>query len=125
METRDLTDSQWKVMECLWDKAPQTAMELVRQLEKKWGWAKSTTMTVLRRMEGKGLLSWQAEGRTKWYTPCVQREEAVLRETRSFLSKVYHGSLGLMIHSMVEQEALSQADMEELYRILRQAEEKE
>ena len=124
METRDLTDSEWKVMECLWEKAPQTAMDLVHQLENSAGWAKSTTMTMVRRMEHKGLISAQAEGRTKWYQPCIQRQDAVQKETQSFLHKVYQGSLGLMVHSMVEQQALSQTELDELYRILKQAEEK-
>ena len=44
------------------------------------------------------------------------------RETEQFLNKVYHGSLQLMVSSMAGQKALSQSDIEELYEILRRAE---
>ena len=46
-----LTHSEWYVMDCLWQHSPSTVMELVSALSEKVGWAKSTTITTLRRME--------------------------------------------------------------------------
>ena len=123
MEDLTLTNSEWYVMDCLWDGAPKTVMELVAALGEKLGWAKSTTITTLRRMEDKGLVRCEVEGRTRHYFPAVERERAVLRETRSFLDKVYRGSVGLMVSAMARDKALSKAEIEELYEILRQAEE--
>ena len=48
---------------------------------------------------------------------------AVLEETRGFLQKVYGGSIGLMMHAMVEENALSQEELDQLYTILQKAEE--
>ena len=45
------TQGEWNVLSCLWERAPMTAMELAAALEEKVGWAKSTTLTTLRRME--------------------------------------------------------------------------
>ena len=92
-----LTNSEWYVLDCLWERSPLTVMELVERLSGKVGWAKSTTITTLRRMEEKGLVHCQVTGRTRHYCPAVERRQAVRRETRSFLDKVYQGSVGLMV----------------------------
>lgn len=55
MEPLTLTNSEWYVLDSLWERSPMTVMELVSALHEKVGWAKSTTITTLRRMEGKGL----------------------------------------------------------------------
>ena len=123
MDNIDLTNSEWYVLDCLWERSPQTVMELVAALGDRLGWAKSTTITTLRRMEDKGLLLCQIQGRAKHYSPAVSRDRAVRRETRSFLDKVYRGSVGLMVSALAEDKALSRAEIDELYEILRKAEE--
>ena len=123
MEELTLTNSEWYVMDCLWERAPQTVMELVAALGERLGWAKSTTITTLRRMEDKGLVRCEVEGRTRHYFPAVEREGAALRETRSCLDKVYGGSVGLMVSAMAQDKALTKAEIRELYDLLRRAEE--
>ena len=125
MDNINLTNSEWYVLDCLWERSPMTVMELVAALGDRLGWAKSTTITTLRRMEDKGLVHCDLEGRTKHYTPMVSRDRAARRETRSFLDKVYRGSAGLMMSALAEDQALSKAEIDELYEILRKAEEGE
>ncbi|USF26467.1 Penicillinase repressor [Firmicutes bacterium ASF500] len=125
MDNINLTNSEWYVLDCLWERSPMTVMELVAALGDRLGWAKSTTITTLRRMEDKGLVHCDLEGRTKHYTPMVSRDRAARRETRSFLDKVYRGSVGLMMSALAEDQALSKAEIDELYEILRKAEEGE
>lgn len=125
MDNINLTNSEWYVLDCLWEKSPMTVMELVAALGDRLGWAKSTTITTLRRMEDKGLVICTVEGRAKHYAPAVQRENAVRGETRSFLDKVYRGSVGLMVSAMARDKALSRTEIDELYEILRKAEEGE
>ena len=121
MARTHLTDSEWNVLDCLWEESPQTVMSLVEQLGRRVGWAKSTTITTLRRMEEKGLVRCETVDRAKRYAPAVDREAAVVDETNSFLSRVYRGSVGLLVSTMARQQALSQADIRELEEILRQA----
>ncbi len=123
MDNINLTNSEWYVLDCLWDQPSMTVMELVAALGNRLGWAKSTTITTLRRMEDKGLVLCTVEGRTKHYAPAVQRDQAARRETRSFLDKVYRGSVGLMVSALAEDRALSRAEIDELYEILHKAEE--
>ena len=125
MDGINLTNSEWYILDCLWERSPQTVMELVGALGERLGWDKSTSITTLRRMEDKGLVHCDLEGRTKHYTPAVSRDRAARRETRSFLDKVYRGSVGLMMSALAEDQALSKAEIDELYEILRKAEEGE
>lgn len=118
-----LSEAEWKVMNLLWEEAPQTMMQLTNHLKETTGWTKHTVMTFLKRMEEKGAVRYEEGGRAKLYYPKVDRTEAVLQETEEFLEKVFDGRMGLMLNTMVEQQALSREEIRELYEILRQAEE--
>ncbi|MEQ2457122.1 BlaI/MecI/CopY family transcriptional regulator [Flavonifractor hominis] len=120
-----LTGSEWNVLACLWEKSPQSVMQLVGELEHRVGWSKSTTITTLRRMEDKGLIHSQSAGRGKLYVPAVDQEQAVVAETRSFLRRVYQGSVGLMMSSMARRQELTQEDLEQLRAILADADREE
>lgn len=117
-----LTGSEWNVLDCLWANSPQTVMELVAALGERVGWAKSTTITTLRRMEEKGLVRCEIVGKGKRYFPAVEREAAVVSETRSFLDRVYRGSMGLMMSAMAQRQELTEEDLRQLRAILDQAE---
>lgn len=123
MPQLNLTNSEWYVLDCLWERSPMTVMQLVSALADRLGWAKSTTITTLRRMEEKGLVRCELAGRTRRYFPAVEQRQAAIRETRSFLDKVYQGSVGLMVSAMAQDQALTREEINQLYEILRQAEE--
>ena len=120
MSETKLTPSEWNVLNCLWESSPRTVMQLVAELEGSVGWAKSTTITTLRRMEEKGLVRCEQAGRSKAYTPAVEREQAAIAETHSFLDRVYQGSVGLMMSAMVRRQELSSDEAAELRAILEQ-----
>ena len=113
-----LTASEWSVLSCLWENSPRTGMQLVSALGGQVGWAKSTTITTLRRMEEKGLVRAEQGARGKLYTPAVEREQAVTAETHSFLDRVYQGSVGLMMSAMARRQELSGDEVAELRAIL-------
>ena len=123
MDDINLTNSEWYVLDCLWERPSMTVMELVSALGDRPGWAKSTTITTLRRMEEKGLVNCETIGKGKSYTPAVEQEQAEIQETRSFLDRVYRGSVGLMMSAMAQRQELSPEDIAELRDILRKAEE--
>ena len=120
MDELKLSASEWNVLNCLWADSPRTVMQLVADLERSVGWAKSTTITTLRRMEEKGLVRAEQSGRGKSYTPAVEREQAATAETRSFLDRVYQGSVGLMMSAMAKRQELSAGEVAQLRAILDQ-----
>ena len=117
-----LSASEWQVMQQLW-KRPHTLMELVAVLEKDVGWSKSTVATMVRRMEEKGIISYTEQGRTKIFSPNLSREDVAARETNNLLRRAYNGSIGMLVNAMAQRNDLTKADIEELYEILRKAEE--
>ena len=122
-EKAAITPTEWRLMECLWAKAPRTGREAVDYMKEKEGWSRSTTLTLLRRMTEKGILRCDERGKVREYFPELRREDAVQRETRSFLDRVYRGSVGLLVSAMVEEQELSREEIDELYEVLRRAEE--
>ena len=117
-----LSPSEWRVMECLWA-GPKTLMELVRELKDSAGWAKSTVTTMVRRLEEKGLIDYETEGRAKVFRAALAREDAAAAETDSLLARAFQGSVGLLVSSLVDRSSLTRADIDELYAILDKAEE--
>ena len=125
MKRINLSDGEWNIMNVLWKSAPQTITKLTSALKESTGWSKHTIITMLNRMESKGAVRYEQGVKAKQYYPAVERAETALEETESFLDKVYSGSLGLMVNTMVEKNSLSKEEIEELYAILKRAEEEE
>ena len=124
MENRkiNLTEAEWNVMECLWERSPQTGREVTLQLEEKAGWNRSTTLTLLSRLEAKGAVSSGREGSKKTFRAALRREDAVMHETEDFLSRMYKGSLSLLVSSMTKKKPLSRKEVDELYAMLKELE---
>jgi len=116
----NLSDGEWKLMNKLWESAPMTITQLTAALREETGWEKHTVITMLSRLEGKGAV--EHDGRSpKGWSPLLPRQAAEHSETVSFLEKVYGGRLGLMMSAMVDSQALTQADIDELTAILEKA----
>lgn len=122
MDSTKLTASEWNILNYLWEGNPRTVMQIVGEMERTVGWARSTTITTLHRMESKGLVRCEQAGRGKAYIPLVKRDQASIAETRSFLDRVYQGSVGMMISAMVQHEGLSLDQIAQLRVILDDAE---
>ena len=127
MEHQDkiLAPTEWNLMECLWAVSPRTGRDAVEYLKETVGWSRSTTLTMLRRMTEKGLIRCEeAEGMHVYY-PEISRDEAALRETESFLSRVYQGSVSTLMSAITHRQKLTRDEIDELYAIIREAEEVE
>lgn len=124
MKKIQLSDAEWKIMNRLWETPYLTIRQLTMELEEETGWDKHTVITLLGRIEKKGGVIYRQNGRAKEFYPVISRRDASREETKSFLEKVYKGSLSMMVHSMVEEDSLSQKEIEELYQILKESEKK-
>lgn len=113
-----LQQSERYIMEKLWENTPMTIMQLFHALEVDPGWSKSTVNTLLSRMVEKGIVYYEEGGKARQYYPAVTKEDADVAETKNLLQRVYSGSVGMMVNTMIKKNALSQEEMDELYRIL-------
>lgn len=117
-----LSSSEWKIISLLWENEPMTIMQITAALKDQTGWGKHTVITFLKRMEEKNAVSYVQEGNAKHYCSLIKREDVAASETHSFLQRIYRGSIGMMVNSMIQQKALSKEDIDELYDILKKAE---
>ena len=117
-ENITLNNSEWCMMEELWQEQPKTLMQLVHKMKEKQGWSKSTTSTVLRRMQEKGCVRYEEGEKARNYFTDLNREEVVLKETRAFLDRAFGGSLGLLVNTFVGGSQLTKEELEELREIL-------
>ena len=124
-ENISLTQAEWTVMECLWEADGLTGREVALRMEKSCGWSRSTTLTLLGRLERKGAVKSAAPQRgPKVFLPLLRREDAALRETEAFLGRVYQGSLSLMVSALTRKQALPQQELDQLYELLKGLEER-
>lgn len=114
----NISDAEWKIMNVLWENSPCTIMQITKTLSESTGWTKHTVMAFLKRLEEKGAVYYEEGGRAKQYYAKVPQSEVVMEEVRSFLDKTFKGRLGLMLNTMIKEEAISKEEIDELYEIL-------
>jgi len=118
----NLTSAEWNVMECLWEHSRLTGGEVSKLMHERCGWSRSTTLTLLGRIESKGAAEGRTDNGKKVFYPLICREDAAIRETEDFLDRVYKGSLSMMVGSFTRKQSLSKEEIDELYSILKEME---
>ena len=116
-----LQQSEWYIMEKLWEESPRTIVQLYHALKEEPGWSKSTVNTLLGRMVDKDIIFYEEGLKARQYFPAVRREDVAMAETENLLKRVYQGSVSMMMNTLVKKQALSDEEIEELYEILRKA----
>lgn len=116
-----LNASEWSVMQQLWQQAPQTLTQLIAGLQTTTDWSASTIKTLIARMAEKGIVRFEGD-RPRQYYPAVRREDAAYAETQQLLSRAFGGNIGMLVSNFVGRSALSRDELDELYEILRKAE---
>lgn len=112
-----ISEAELEVMQVLWkEKRPMKIQEVLDCLPDS-GWKYNTVGTLLLRMEAKGAVSSVKEGRTIVYTPLIGEEEYKISRTRSFVEKLYHGSVKDLAVSLFKSEAMSEEDIEEIKKL--------
>lgn len=119
MKTPGISQSEWFVMECLWDSSPQTAAEAVETLRPSQGWAQNTVRTLLTRLVKKKALKVatnQAGIRT--FRPAVSRKSCVKAESDSFVKRIFGGATKPLLMHFVQESRFSAEEVEELKHLL-------
>lgn len=121
-EKISLSDGEWKLMNLLWDAAPGplTIGEMVEALKDDTAWTKATVNIMLTRLADKNAVWIATGGRAKRFYPMLTRTDAVRQEAKNTLAKIKTGGLGLLVSTMAADCELSDDEIDELYRILKQ-----
>ncbi len=110
----ELTEAEWAIMKIVWENQPCAAGTVQEGLANELGWAYSTVKTTMDRMVGKGLLEIKKIRNLQLFSAKVERIEAARWEFRRMLSRAFDGALGPMMQYLVENENLTQEDLDAL-----------
>ncbi|ACZ10192.1 Regulatory protein BlaI [Sebaldella termitidis] len=113
-----ISEAEYQVMKLIWDKAPVSTKEVTEILTVESSWKPKTIQTLLSRLVKKGAIGYKKEGRVFVYTPLIKEEDYVEQESSSFLNKFYDGALNSMVVNFLEQDKLTENDINELKKIL-------
>lgn len=114
-----ISEAEIEVMKVLWEKDASTAKEIIAEIEKTNDWKPKTIQTLLSRLVAKGAVRTEKkDAKSFFYSAAVKKEDYQSYANRSFIKKLYDGSLNLMLASFIKDAQLSKADIEELKNIL-------
>jgi len=115
-----ISDAEHTVMEALWEKSPLTAVEVCDSVCGERGWSMPTVKTLLSRLVAKGAVSTEPDGRRFLYTPLLARDDYVGGESRRLVDRLFGGKAAPLFAHLAEAEALSDDDIAEIERLLRE-----
>jgi BlaI family penicillinase repressor len=117
-----LTGLEQKVMNLLWDMEKAFVKELIEQWKENPVPAYNTVSTVVRILQEKGYVGHEAFGRSHRYFPLVAREEYQKRFMKNVLQNVFSGSVTRMVSSLVDNDDISNEEMDEIRKLIDDAE---
>ena len=111
-----LGDRELDVMGVLWDLGSGTVAEVREQLPADLAY--TTVLTILRNLEAKDFVTHTTEGKAHRYVPRVAQRTARRSALARVVDRLFHGSPEQHIAQLVEDEALSAADLKRLRSLL-------
>lgn len=115
---RQLTEKEEELMRKLWTKDEMTAREVLEMYPEPRPHF-NTVATVLRVLEAKGWVKHRPIGNTHLYRAALSEDEMGRKSVKSIISKFFNGSLVGMVSSLVKNEKLTNEEIEELYKMVR------
>ena len=109
-----LTETEWKVMNVVWESHPVSVRDVFERIEGDTGWVYVTVKTIMDRLVKKGVLETRTRANTKYYDPCIERDDVRNSEVRFLAEKAFDGAFGSMVHFLLEGRKLSKKDVRKL-----------
>jgi BlaI family penicillinase repressor len=116
----ELTQAEWSIIKTVWNLQPCAAPSVQEALEKEKGWSYSTVRTFLDRMVEKGILSAEKIRNLTLYRAVLTQPEAQQSELRYALKHAFNGALTPMVQCLLETEHLSEEELKELEKLIRE-----
>lgn len=114
MPTPKIFESEYRFCLILWENEPIKSMELAKLCKEKLDWSKTTTYTVIKRLCDRGVIT----NENTVVRSLISKEEAQVGELEELLDKKFEGSLPAFIAAFGRKQALSDAQIEEIRRII-------
>lgn len=113
-----ISEAEFEVMKIVWKHAPISTNEITDKLLHTTNWSPKTIHTLIKRLVTKGVLTYEKQSRVFVYTPIVKESEYIGQESNSFLKRFYNGNISAMLTAYIENDKLSEAEIDTLRSIL-------
>lgn len=114
MEEYTLGVVESKFADMVWENAPLTTAELVKLCEEELGWKRTTTYTVLKKFEKRGLF----ENQKGTVVVLISKEEFYGRQSEEYVEKSFGGSLPGFLTAFTSRKKLSKKEIEEIQKLI-------
>jgi BlaI family transcriptional regulator, penicillinase repressor len=121
MPTREheLTQAEWDIIQVVWEREPCAAPTVQEELAARKRWTYSTVKTLMDRMVAKGLLTTERIRNLILYRAAISRQDAQRGELMRTVKRAFGGAFTPMMQFMVENDALSRKELDELEHLIR------
>lgn len=113
-----ISEAEFEIMKVVWKYAPINTNEITEKLTKTTTWNPKTIQTLIKRLVTKGVLTYEKQGRVFVYTPLFKESEYISQESTSFLKRFYHGDITNMLSAYIENDRLSDKEIDCLRSLL-------
>ena len=109
-----LSELEHEVMQAVWASGPCTVERVHEAVSRQRDLKEVTTRTVLRRLEEKGHVLHEVEGRAYVYRAVEAQRSLAARAVRHILDRFCNGSVDELVSGLVEANVLTDAELEAL-----------
>ena len=123
----DLSVCEAPIMKIIWESNPDISVpELVKQLNEQYGkeYARTTVVTFLTRMAGKGYITTQRRGRISYVHAIKSEQEYKQQLAQKEIEFWFHGSMAEFAQTLCAAAPLTHEECQKLRRLLDHVEEK-
>ena len=106
-------------MQAVWSAAPCTVEAVHHIVSRKHKLKEASTRTLLRRLEKKGYLTHDSDGRAYIYRAVEPARSLAARAVRQIIDRFCRGSVEELVSGMVEAKAFTETEMAELEKVVR------
>ena len=117
-ELPQISEAEFEIMKIVWKYAPINTNEITEKLTQTTNWSPKTIQTLIKRLVSKKALTYEKQSRVFVYTPLVKEDEYIRRESNTFLNRFYDGNIISMLASYIEDDKLSEAEIDTLRSLL-------
>lgn len=115
---KEISNSELAVLNLLWHSSPMSSSEVIAQLNKSKQWHEKTVKTLLNRLVKKEAVGFEKQGRSYLYHPLIDQGEFQLKESQSFIERVFSGKLTPLVAGFAKENKLSSDDIAELKQLI-------
>ncbi len=116
-----LSNSEWQIMNAVWERHPATAREVSERLPDN-KWAYTTIKTMLTRLVAKSALSERKRANTSVYEPLITRDRARRSAVSSLIENAFDGAVEPFLGFVAKNSKLSEEQRRELLEAIEREE---